>query len=200
MGNIGGSWTVGLDDLRCLFQPWWFFYSTVKKKGLVTGGWINCETDFLSVLPIGSEIIQLPGCTWQLHLLPTSLCVHRVILWKLLPLFVVCYLEVKRCMQMCFHFPQVTQRGWRNRKHKYCSHFCSHFYFWGAPAPQNYLEPFGTLEAAPTRAVCQCCLSSQLSSPSILPLLSPTGRNLSVQNCRSTRGKTMPWSSSTGIN
>jgi len=22
--NIGGRWTVGLDDLRGLFQPWWF--------------------------------------------------------------------------------------------------------------------------------------------------------------------------------
>ena len=23
--NVGGSWTVGLDDLRDLFQPKWFF-------------------------------------------------------------------------------------------------------------------------------------------------------------------------------
>ena len=24
VGNIGDRWTVGLDDLRVLFQPWWF--------------------------------------------------------------------------------------------------------------------------------------------------------------------------------
>ena len=24
-GLVGGKWTVGLDDLRDLFQPWWFY-------------------------------------------------------------------------------------------------------------------------------------------------------------------------------
>ena len=26
-GNIGDRWTVGLDDLGGLFQPWWFYDS-----------------------------------------------------------------------------------------------------------------------------------------------------------------------------
>ena len=28
-GNTGGSWTVGQDDLRGPFQPWWFYDSMV---------------------------------------------------------------------------------------------------------------------------------------------------------------------------
>ena len=27
--NIGNRWTVGLDDLRGLFQPWWFYGSMI---------------------------------------------------------------------------------------------------------------------------------------------------------------------------
>jgi len=30
VGNIGDRWTVGLDDLGDLFQPWWFYDSNVK--------------------------------------------------------------------------------------------------------------------------------------------------------------------------
>ena len=29
VGNIGGRWTVGVDDLGGLFQPWWFYDSQV---------------------------------------------------------------------------------------------------------------------------------------------------------------------------
>jgi len=30
VGNIGDRWTVGLDDLKLLFQPWWFYNSILK--------------------------------------------------------------------------------------------------------------------------------------------------------------------------
>jgi len=32
VGIIGDRWMVGLDDLRGLFQPWWFYDSMNLKK------------------------------------------------------------------------------------------------------------------------------------------------------------------------
>ena len=31
-GNGGGGWTVGLDDLRSLLQPWWFYGSMILSE------------------------------------------------------------------------------------------------------------------------------------------------------------------------
>ena len=35
VGNIGGRWMVGPDDLRGLFQPWWFHDSMTTQTGQV---------------------------------------------------------------------------------------------------------------------------------------------------------------------
>ena len=35
-GDIGDRWTVGLDDLRGLFQPWWFYDSMITQLIIFT--------------------------------------------------------------------------------------------------------------------------------------------------------------------
>ena len=37
MGSIGGRWTVGLDDLICLFKPWQFYDSKIPEEGHKNG-------------------------------------------------------------------------------------------------------------------------------------------------------------------
>jgi len=46
--NIGGRWTVGLDDLGGLFQPWWL-YDSIKKNCTI---YMNFDGDFFNIIVI----------------------------------------------------------------------------------------------------------------------------------------------------
>jgi len=70
-GTIGGRWTVGLDDHRGLFQPWWCYDSLVFKSKqenfclcrLLTAWKYKAESalDYSSAVIIEQRLLPLPG-------------------------------------------------------------------------------------------------------------------------------------------